>query len=214
MPASRPALLKSLCPSFASPAKPFSCAPQLSRRIAFLVAAAALSGCGYADPDRFAPACPKVAILPDAADLTIYRAGGAGAGRDLTDMVLDARITGLSGRCSRTAETSLATHVALAMQFSRGPAAQTRQMDVQYLIGVFDGETRVLDKKIFPVHLEFPPNVDKLVLDTPDVELALPISKTRSGAAYTVRVGFQLTPDQLAYNRRRGSRPAGDAPVR
>jgi hypothetical protein len=91
------------------------------------------------------------------------------------------------------------------MQFSRGPAATTREMQVPYFIGVFEGD-EILDKKVIPIPLVFPPNVDRLALDTQDVELDLPISSVKSGAVYTVRVGFQLTPDQLALNRKRGSR--------
>jgi hypothetical protein len=34
--------------------------------------------------------------------------------------------------------------------------------------------------------------------------MVFPVSPTKSGAAYTVLAGFQLTPDELAYNRRHG----------
>ena len=199
----RPAPLASLCPSFTPSAMPFS---HLRAALAAVVAAG-LGGCGYQDESRFAPVCPKVAILGDAADVSLYRASpasGAG-GRDLSDMVLDGRITRPFGKCARASETLLATHVTVPMQFSRGPAAATREMDVAYFIGVFDGDD-ILDKKVFSVHLAFPPNVDMLTLEAPDTELDLPISRVRTGAGYTVRVGFQLTPDQLAYNRRRGPR--------
>lgn len=172
---------------------------------AAVLAAGLLSGCGYADSSRFAPVCPKVAILADAADVTVYRPSPKN-GHDLTDMVLDGRVTGLSGKCSRAAEDVLSTHVVLSMQFSRGPAATTREMDVSYFIGVFQGDEDILDKKVIPIHLVFPPNVDRLVLDTQDVELSLPISHVKTGDAYTVRVGFQLTPEQLALNRKRGPR--------
>jgi hypothetical protein len=173
---------------------------------ACLAAAGPLGGCGYEDQSRFAPVCPKVAVLADAADVTVYRPSPTpGGGHDLTDMVLDGRIEGLSGKCARASDTLLATHVTLSMQFSRGPAATTREMQVPYFIGVFEGD-EILDKKVIPIPLVFPPNVDRLALDTQDVELDLPISSVKSGAVYTVRVGFQLTPDQLALNRKRGSR--------
>jgi hypothetical protein len=174
-------------------------------RAAGLLPALLLAGCGYEDTSRFAPECPRVAVLADAADVTEFRPSAAG-GHDLTDMVLDGRITGLSGKCARASETLLSTHVVLSMSFSRGPGAVAREVDVPYFLGVFEGDSDILDKKIFPVHVVFPPNVDRVVLDTQDVELTLPISHVKSGAVYTVRAGFQLSPEQLAFNRRRGPR--------
>jgi hypothetical protein len=36
------------------------------------------------------------------------------------------------------------------------------------------------------------------------VHMVFPINPTKSGAAYTVLAGFQLTEDELAVNRRKG----------
>jgi hypothetical protein len=41
-----------------------------------------------------------------------------------------------------------------------------------------------------------------VVLQSDEQSLVLPISSAKSGAAYTILVGFQLTPDQLELNRR------------
>src|SRR5690242_12388724 len=52
-----------------------------------------LADCGPAR-DQFAPPCPGGVILGDAADLDIYRPGG----RDLTDLVLHAKVIGIQGQ--------------------------------------------------------------------------------------------------------------------
>ena len=83
----------------------------------------ALSGCGGSqDPagPQFAPPCPQPVLIRPAEDLTRYN----GAGRDLTDMVLDGRITGLQGSC-RLADKpgQLDVSVQVAMESARGPAA-------------------------------------------------------------------------------------------
>jgi hypothetical protein len=49
----------------------------------------------------------------------------------------------------------------------------------------------------------FPSNVDRITLSPGEVNLLLPVSSTKSGAAYTVLAGFQLTPDQMTQTRRR-----------
>jgi hypothetical protein len=48
----------------------------------------------------------------------------------------------------------------------------------------------------------FPSNVDRVTL-TSGENLLLPVTATKSGAAYTILAGFQLTPDQMTQTRRR-----------
>jgi hypothetical protein len=79
---------------------------------------------------------------------------------------------------------------------------QGRETDVPVFVAVTEGET-ILDKRVFLMHVAFPSNVDRITLGTGDVDLVLPVSPTKSGAAYTVLAGFQLTPDQLMQNRRK-----------
>jgi hypothetical protein len=43
-----------------------------------------------------------------------------------------------------------------------------------------------------------------LFVSSGDIDLALPVSPAKSGAAYGIIAGFQLSPDELAVNRRAG----------
>ncbi len=52
----------------------------------------------------------------------------------------------------------------------------------------------------------FPPDVDRVRVTRRTVTLHLPISPQKSGAAYAVNVGFQLTPEELQLNWTRGPR--------
>lgn len=159
----------------------------------------ALAGCGGGE--SFAPACPGAAILRDAADLTRFR----GPGRDLTDMSLDGRITGLQGKCARDGRNAVLTTVTPSLELTRGPAAQGRTAELAYFVAVGRGE-QVLDKQVFALRAEFPPNTDRVRLSGDDVELRLPVKPGETAAAYRVLVGFQLTPEELELNRRRGAR--------
>ena len=115
-----------------------------------------LAGCS-SNKNAFAPACPRAAILADAADLLRYRDGG---GRDLTDLVLSARILGVSGDC-KPGETSrqLATQMQVTFEVTRGPAMGQRDVDMMLFVAVSD-QDQILDKKLFPVHVVFPSNVE------------------------------------------------------
>ena len=157
-----------------------------------------LAGCG-GSTDAFAPPCPAVAIVRDAADLQRYR----GAGRDLTDAVLSGRITGINGSCKRDGAETVVTTVQVGIELQRGPAAPGRQAGTSYFVAVLDGD-RILDKQVFNLRAEFPANADRLRLSGDDVELRLPVTASKTAAAYRVQVGFQLTPAELEANRRRG----------
>ena len=80
---------------------------------------------------------------------------------------------------------------------------QGREADVPVFLAVTEGDT-IRDKKVFPVHVVFPPNVDRLAMNSGDIDLGLPVSPQKSGNAYAVIAGFQLTPDELATNRKGG----------
>lgn len=164
-----------------------------------------LSGCGglqdQAGP-KFAPPCPQPVLIRPAEDVTLYN----GAGRDLTNMVLDGRITGLRGFC-RLAEQpgQLEVGVQVDMELARGPAAPTRALDVPYFVAVTEGE-QILGKRTLSEHVVFPANVDRVRVSGRQVVLRLPIGPQKSGAAYAINVGFQLTPEELQHNRARGAR--------
>jgi hypothetical protein len=162
-----------------------------------------LSGCGPSRDAQFAPSCPRAVILADAADITRFRPGSAG--HDLTDMVLDGRITGIAGQCARGDDDALQTRLKVGIELARGPAARTKSDTVPLFVAV-TRDKQLLDKQVYQVAAQFPPNTDRLRLTSDDVTLTLPPNSAGSGARYDIFVGFQITPDELALNRQRGPR--------
>ncbi len=162
-----------------------------------LPALVGLTSCGPAR-NQFAPACPGASLLPQAADLNRYRASPHGSGHDLTDLILQARVVKVAGTCEPgpNAHTLDAT-VKVTMEVSRGPAAQGRTADVTYFVAVAEGD-RILDKHVLADRVAFPANLDRVYLVSDPVDMQLPVSPEKSGAAYTVWVGFQLTPAEMA----------------
>ncbi len=162
-----------------------------------------LADCGPAR-NQFAPPCPGPAILGDAADYDIYRGSGTSRGAsDLTDLVLHARIVGIQGSCREgDQKDQLAVTVSVGIELNRGPAMPGREAEVPVFVAVTEGET-ILDKRTVRMPVVFPSNVDRVTLSPGEVNLLLPVSSTKSGAAYTILAGFQLTPDQMAQTRRR-----------
>ena len=120
-------------------------------------------------------------------------------------MVIDGRITGLGGKCLLDDSKHLRTELSVNLDLTRGPAAKSGTQDVAYFVSVSQGDT-ILDKKIFRLAASFPGNTDRARLTTDEIDLVLPIDDKTQGNAYSILVGFQLTPDELAFNRRRGPR--------
>jgi hypothetical protein len=176
-----------------------------STPIRALCAAASLAGLsacsGGSSGQQFAPVCPTSGILRDGADVTRFR----GAGTDLTDMVIDGRITGLGGKCQLDDSKHLRTQLNVRLDLTRGPAARGATQDVAYFVSVSQGD-RILDKQIYRLNASFPGNADRARITTDEVDLVLPINDTMQGNSYSILVGFQLTPEELAFNRRRGPR--------
>ena len=158
----------------------------------------ALAGCG---PGRneFAPACPVAQLVPALADLTRFN----GNGRDLTDLVVQARVVRVAGSCAPGSDGNLAASVSVSIAVQRGPAMPGRETDVPVFVAVAMGQA-VLDKQLMPVRVVFPSNVDRVTLTSPPIDLSLPVSATVNGNAYRVIAGFQLNPEEIEMNPRPG----------
>lgn len=159
----------------------------------------ALAGCS--DTKAFAPPCPQLSFLPEGADLARFN----GPGRDITDLVVEARLDGVpasTGACRWTdkTHTSVSVSMQVAMTVARGPAMQGRSAIIPWFVAVAQ-DRDILDRQVYALRADFPSNVDHTGLVSQPVELKLPVSAEKSAAAYRVWISLQLTPDELQYNR-------------
>ena len=151
--------------------------------------------------DAFAPQCPSAKLLLPLADITRY---AGPAPHDVTDLILQARVVAVSGSCQAGDDPSKVPVVAkVSISLQRGPAMKGREAEVPVFVLIAEGNV-VWDKKVFPLHFTFPPNVDRLTVTSPEIDMEFPVSSQKTAAAYNVIAGFQLTPDELAVNRQGG----------
>ena len=162
---------------------------------------AALAGCAGKKDDVGAPPCPKVALLADAAHLTVYRDG---PGRDLTDIRFEADLGRISGECVyRKRNTQVTVEMKLTIVAKRGPADRDRLADLGYFVAILDAQANVLARQEFQSQIEFP--LDQAQVGTlEELEQVIPLKKDQPGSDFDVLVGFRLTPEQLQRNRTRG----------
>ncbi|WP_426955416.1 hypothetical protein [Muricoccus radiodurans] len=179
----------------------------LPARAALLTAVIALpllAGCGSSRNTADGPPCPRVVRLADATDLTRYRAGAV---PDIGTVEVAARIEGVRFACSLAPRNAgLDVILTVGVSAERGPGATGRTADLPYFVWVVDrDESRVLNRGSDTLRVQFPPNTNTTTAVGEEMQVRIP-GDPRAAAERTVLVGFQLSPEQLEANRRRGTR--------
>ena len=157
------------------------------------------AGCGILFDRKPPPSCPPTFILKDAGSLTRYRPGD---GRDITDVLFQAKIVDFAGSCVYNSErTEVDIGLKLTFELSRGPANRDRKAAFRYFAAVPRFHPSPQGKKIFSVDAEFSgPSTRLRTID--EIQLVIPLDPKVRRDAYTVYIGFQLTREELKDNRR------------
>lgn len=171
-------------------------------RAASLPLLALLPGaCGPAR-NAFAPACPVPGLVKPLTEMTRYRNGSG----DLGDLIIRGRIVNVLGKCEPGGRDTLRATVQVVIDVARGPAFQGETYALPLFVAVTDSET-IRDKTLYSLTVSFARNVDNARAVSPEIEMALPVSAQKTGAAYGIIAGFQLTPEEVAASRRGVRRP-------
>jgi len=175
------------------------------KSISLLAGVFVLSACaGGLDTDLFSSnkrvlPCPNVAVLPNAGNITIFRSG---PGRDLVDVEFEGVIIPTSGECVyENDDSEVLAELILRIGAIKGPAATSQKQVFPFFVAIADKNKKVLGKKIFESLIEVPQGKRRGAVQEEIVQ-RIPITSGRSGADYTIVMGFQLTNEQLEYNRK------------
>jgi hypothetical protein len=181
---------------------PVSTRPFLRPGLSFVLPALLLAGCGSmfgsAPPP---PACPDARVVANLDRMTQYRPG---EGRDLTDVLFEARIGDMAGECVYD-DKSLRVSLTIPIQIARGPASQERSSRLEYFSAIQAPDGTVVAKQVFPVEVAFERNQSR-ALFTDALEQRIPLADLSQGPAYRILLGFQLSEDQVQDNIRRARR--------
>jgi hypothetical protein len=170
--------------------------------LSFVLPVLMLAGCGSVfGPSAPPPACPEARVVANLERMTQYRPG---EGRDLTDVLFEARIGDLTGECGYD-ESALEVAITVPIQIARGPANQERVTRLEYFVAIQDPQGTVIAKRSFPVEVAFERNQSR-ALFTDELEQRIPLAELNQGPAYRVLLGFQLSEEQVQDNIRRARR--------
>jgi hypothetical protein len=166
-------------------------------RAALCTALLALSGCKVFVKDE-PPPCPRVSVLEDGSKLVRF----TGPNHDAQSIEMSAEITKYRGSCFYDKdEKKMDVKVSVSIDAFAGPAFNPGPHRVDYFVAIpaFSGAD---GKKVFPLKLDIPQDPKGLHITDNDVTLSFPIKDIKKLEAYEIFVGFQLTPEELDYNRK------------
>lgn len=164
-----------------------------------------LAACGVFDKKEPPPPCPRVSIISEGQRVTQFRPG---PGRDITDIALEAQISGFEDSCTFTDKNQIVVTTALlGLVATRGPASQGEIVgDVPFFVAVINRDQQIIAKEEFSTRFAFRQGV-RTVTITEELVQRLPLNG-RSSRDYEIMIGLQLTTEQLEFIRRqqRGGR--------
>ena len=145
--------------------------------------------------------CPGAAILADAAKAPVFRSG---APYDLSGVAYTASFTDVTSTCTfDRLNGKTQSNLDISVRATRTPTAEAASVTVPYFITV-SASDRVLSKKIYQLRLDFAPGAAVASTDlTPD-RIEVTLERSHQPTDYQLLVGFQLSPEQLGFNRTLG----------
>lgn len=139
--------------------------------------------------------CPKVLRVDDAAKVIRFR----GEGRDLTDVVFEARIGAAAVGCEFD-DNVLEVDLLVEIEASRGPAETRRSVDISYFVAVADRGRNIIAREAFENSLPFPGNKTRVALRE-QIEPRIPLQPGQNGSDFFIFVGIEVSKSELDYNR-------------
>jgi len=144
--------------------------------------------------------CPLTAVLYDSSRLVAFDAPGSERYASITHT---GEMTGVRSLCRYVDANPINMRMEVDMAFGRGPASTTDRQTYRYWVAVARrGRGAPIEKVYFDVDVRFPRG-QSVVTHTEEIErIEIPRANNEvSGENFEVLVGFELTPEQLQFNR-------------
>lgn len=142
--------------------------------------------------------CPSIGVLYDASRVVDF----ASAEERFSNVAWTGEIWGVRGLCRYVGEDPIVMNVEVTMGFGRGPAAQGSRHVYRYWVAVTRRDRLPLAKQYFEAPAEFDGKSDRASSTQVIERIVIPRANAGvSGANFEVLVGFDVTDQQLAFNR-------------
>ncbi len=154
--------------------------------------------------------CPLMGVLYDNARIVDFAAPNQ---IRYSNIEYTGEFQGVRGLCRYVGADPITMSVEIEMAFGRGPAATSDRQTYRYWVAVARRGRAPIEKAYFDIDVRFPRG-EAVVTRTETIErIVIPRANEEiSGENFEILVGFELTPEQLQFNRdgRRFRIDAGD----
>ena len=142
--------------------------------------------------------CPYVKVLYDAGRFVDFKDGKEAS----SNVGFTGEIQGISAGCAYKGSEPI--HIAMEVLFAlgRGPQATESRKTYRYWVAVTDRNREVLAKEYFDLPVTFAAGQDRVMITETLQGITIPRAEQKvSGANFEVLIGFDVTPEQAAFNR-------------
>jgi hypothetical protein len=140
--------------------------------------------------------CPKVIAAPGAETIVVF----AGSGHAEKDVMAGGKIRSVGGACTPE-KVGMKIDTEISFEAQRVNNEVISATTFPYFVALVDPDQHILREDGFQLEVKFIPGEPYRRMPAERITVHVPVKDKSAGAAYTVVVGFQLTPDQLAFNR-------------
>ena len=143
--------------------------------------------------------CPLMGVLYDNARVVDFAAPNQ---ERYANIEYTGEMQGIQGLCRYVDADPITMSIDINMAFGRGPAATSDRQTYRYWVAVTRRGVAPIEKAYFDVDVRFPRD-ELVVTRTERIErIVIPrATPDLSGENFEILVGFELTPEQLQFNR-------------
>ncbi|MGE0830312.1 MAG: hypothetical protein AB7O04_13305 [Hyphomonadaceae bacterium] len=142
--------------------------------------------------------CPLMGVLYDSARIVEF----ASAEERYANIRFTGEMRGVRGFCRYVGADPIEMNLEIDMAFGRGPAAESDRRVYRYWVAVTRRGVAPIEKQYFDIEVRFE-NGEPVRAGTEQIQrIVIPRATPEiSGDNFEVLVGFELTPEQLQFNR-------------
>ena len=143
--------------------------------------------------------CPLMGVLYDSARVVDFAATDS---QRYANIEFTGEMQGVTGLCRYVDADPITMSIEIEMAFGRGPASTGDRQTYRYWVAVTRRGRAPIEKAYFDVDVRFPRN-QAVVMKRESIEyIVIPrANPDTSGENFEILVGFELTPEQLQFNR-------------
>lgn len=154
-----------------------------------------LHGCS-SDADEALRVCPRAGILVDASQMLVF---GRGESRTAENVAYDAELDNMNISCKYD-DDIVKSEISFTIDMWAGDIAPAGSRTFRYFVAVTELNTAVVTKEYFTVKADFSKS-RRVFVEEEIGGIEFSFEKLGRPDLYEILIGWDLTPEQLQYNR-------------